>query len=236
MEDTRAMAVSTLDVRQELLETARRVAASGLLSLSGHGNLSLRVPGRDEMLFTAAGSLRDLAPEAVVRIRLDGELLEGEVAPVAGAVIHMHGVVYQELDDVNCVLHTHSPWATAFAVANRSIECWSEAMAIFGLGAGVPVAAYGPRGSEVAVANIREVLAPERRAVLLANHGVLAFHRTPSETVGVNVVLEETAQAAIYAGAVGGATVIPPHMVEASRLRAEDFQARGPVRARPAQT
>ena len=55
------------------------------------------------------------------------------------------GVVYQELGDVNCVLHTHSPWATAFAVANRSIECWSEAMAIFGLGGGVPVAAYGPR-------------------------------------------------------------------------------------------
>jgi L-fuculose-phosphate aldolase len=225
------MAVSTKDLRQELLETARRVTASGVLSLSGHGNLSLRVPGRDEMLFTAGGSLRDLPPDGVVRLRLDGELLEGEVAPMANAVIHMHAVVYQELGDVNCVLHTHSPWATAFAVANRSIECWSEAMAIFGLGDGVPVAAYGPRGSEIAVANIRDVLAPERRAVLLANHGILAFHRTAAETVGVNVVLEETAQLAIYAGAVGGATVIPPHMIEASRVRAEDFQARGPARA-----
>jgi L-ribulose-5-phosphate 4-epimerase len=225
------MAANVDDLRRELLETARRVTASGVLSLSGHGNLSLRVPGRDEILFTAGGSLRDLPPQAIVRLRLDGELLEGEVAPMANAVIHMHTAVYQELDDVNCVLHTHSPWATAFAVANRAIDCWSEAMAIFGLGEGVPVAAYGPRGSEVAVANIREVLAPARRAVLLANHGVLAFHRTAAETVAVNVVLEETAQSAIYAGSLGGARPIPPHMIEASRVRAEDFVARGPARA-----
>jgi L-ribulose-5-phosphate 4-epimerase len=225
------MAANVDDLRRELLETARRVTASGVLSLSGHGNLSLRVPGRDEILFTAGGSLRDLPPQAIVRLRLDGELLEGEVAPMANAVIHMHTAVYQELDDVNCVLHTHSPWATAFAVANRAIECWTEAMAIFGLGEGVPVAAYGPRGSEVAIANIREVLAPGRRAVLLANHGILAFHRSATETVGVNVVLEETAQSAVYAGAVGGPTVIPPHMIEASRVRAEDFVARGPARA-----
>src|ERR1700716_1727175 len=138
------MAATLNDLRREVLETAQRVAASGVLSLSGHGNLSLRVPGRDEILFTAGGSLRDLPPHAVVRLRLDGELLEGEGAPMANAVIHMHTAVYQELDDVNCVLHTHSPWATAFAVANRAIDCWTEAMAIFGLGNGVPVAAYGP--------------------------------------------------------------------------------------------
>jgi L-fuculose-phosphate aldolase len=224
------MAVSLDDLRNELLETAGRVAASGVLSLSGHGNLSLRVPGRDEMLFTAGGSLRELAPASVVRIRFDGQPLDGEVAPVANAVIHMHTAVYQDLDDVGCVLHTHSPWATAFAVANQPIECWQEAMAIFGLGGGVPVAAYGPRGSEVAVANIREVLAPERRAVLLANHGILAFHRTPTETVNVNVVLEEAAQAAIYAGSIGGARPIPSQMIEASRVRAEDFVARGAAR------
>src|SRR5712691_8801472 len=185
------MAMSVDDLRNELVATARRVVESGVLSLSGHGNISLRVPGRDEILFTSGGSLRGLGPEGIVRLRLDGELVEGEVAPMANAVIHMHTAVYQELDDVRCVLHTHSPWATAFAVANRPIECWQEAMAIFGLDAGVPVAAYGPRGSEVAVANIREVLEPGSRAVLLANHGILAFHRTPAETVQVNVVLEE---------------------------------------------
>jgi len=225
------MAASHDDVRRALLEAAEAVSASGVLSLSGHGNLSVRIPGRDEMLFTAGGSLRRLGPENVVRIRLDGELLDGELPPVAGAVVHMHTAIYQELDDVGCVLHTHSPYATAFAVAGRPIECWTEAMAIFGLSAGVRVAAYGPRGSDAAVANIRELLEPGTPAVLLANHGVLAFHRTPEETVRVNVVLEETAQAAILAGAVGGAQRIPASMAEASLARAEDFEAQGSVSA-----
>ena len=219
------------ELRRELLETAARVNSSGLLSMSGHGNLSLRVPGRDEMLFTAGGSLRDLPPQAIVRVALDGTLLEGELPPIANAVVHMHTAVYQDLDDVGCVLHTHSPYATAFAVAGREMECWTEAMAIFGLGAGVPVAAYGPRGSEIAVANIRALLSGETRAVLLANHGVLAFHRSSAETVGVNVVLEEAAQSAIYAAGIGGATVIPPEMIEASYVRAADFALRGPARA-----
>ena len=47
------------------------------------------------------------------------------------------------------------------------------------LGDGVPLAAYGPRGSEQAVANIRAAVVPGVPAVLLANHGVLVFHRTP---------------------------------------------------------
>ncbi len=225
------MAANVDDLRRQLLEAAAAVSASGVLSLSGHGNLSLRVPGRDEMLFTAGGSLRDLPPEAIVRVRLDGELLEGELPPTANAVVNMHTAVYQDLQLVGCVLHTHSPYATAFAVAGRPIDCWTEAMAIFGLGAGVPVAAYGPRGSEVAVANIRSVLSPDTAAVLLANHGVLAFHRTPEDAVRVNVVLEETAQAAILAGAVGGATVIPPAMIGASHARAAEFAARGTARA-----
>lgn len=218
------------DLRRQLLQAAARVSASGLLSLSGHGNLSLRVPGRDEMLFTAGGSLRSLPEGAIVRIRLDGELVEGDLPPIAHAVVHMHTAIYQERDDVGCVLHTHSPFATAFAVAGRPIECWSEALAIFGLGGGVPVAAYGPRGSETAVANIRAALAPDTKAVLLANHGVLAFHRTAAETLQVNMVVEETAQVAVYAGAIGGATVIPPDMIGASFDRAAAFAARGTVR------
>lgn len=225
------MAANADELRQLLLETAAAVADSGLLSLSGHGNLSLRVPGRDQMLFTAGGSLRGLRPDAIVRLGLDGQLLEGDLPPIANAVVHMHTAVYQELAHVNCVLHTHSPFATAFAVAGRPIECWSEAMAIFGLGAGVLVAGYGPRGSEVAVSNIRQVLSPDRPAILLANHGVLAFHRSPAETVQVNLVVEETAQAAIYAGAIGGATPIPPAMIHASHARAADFAARGTIRS-----
>jgi L-ribulose-5-phosphate 4-epimerase len=53
----------------------------------------------------------------------------------------MHTAMYQDHPEVGCVLHTHSPYATAYAVAHRRIGCWVEAMAMFGLADGVRAAA-----------------------------------------------------------------------------------------------
>jgi L-fuculose-phosphate aldolase len=206
------------------------VVRSGAISLSGHGNISIRIPGRDEILYTAAGSLHGFMEEGVARLSLDGMVLEGEVPPMAAAVIAMHTLIYRECPDTSCVLHTHAPFATAFAVANRPIEGWTEAFGIFGLEEGVPLAAYGARGSEQALQNIKAVLTPKTRAVLLANHGVLCFHTTPALAVQMNVIVEEAAQAAIYAASIGGAKVVPPELLHASQERAATFEAAGTQR------
>ena len=219
---------------EELIRTVQAVVATGAISLSKHGNVSLRVPGRDELLFTAGGSLAAFDRGGIVRLGLDGTLLEGELPPLAAAVVDMHAVIYQERPDTGCVIHTHSPFATAFAVAGRPIECWTEAFGIFGLEDGVPVAGYGPRGSKESTDNIRSVLEARTHAVLLANHGILAFHRTAAETVALGVVIEEAAQSAIYASGIGGAEAIPPEMLLPSRDRATDFEAAGTVGARRA--
>ena len=139
----------------------------------------------------------------------------------------MHTAVYRDRPDVGCVVHTHSPYATAFAVANRPIGCWIEALAMFGLADGVPVAAYGPRGSEQAVANIRAAIRPGVPAVLLANHGVLVFQRTPDLAILVGGVVEEAAQAAINARAMGGPVALPAELRAAALQRAMAFDAGG---------
>lgn len=219
------------DVVDQVIGVAQRVVASGAISANGHGNVSLRVPGAAEMYYTAAPSLRDHPASAVVRVGLDGALLEGELPPIQGAVVAMHTAMYQDHPDVGCVLHTHSPYATAYAVAQRPIGCWVEALAMFGLSAGVPVAGYGPRGSDEAVANIRAAITPGVPAVLLANHGVLVFHRTPELAVLVGGVVEEAAQAGINAAALGGPIEIPEELRAAALQRAMTFETRGTVRA-----
>ena len=115
----------------------------------------------------------------MVRVGLDGTLLEGELPPIQGAVVAMHTAMYADHPEVGCVLHTHSPYATAYAVARLPIGCWVEALAMFGLPAGVPVPDYGPRGSDQAIAAIRAAVIPGVPACILANHGVLVFHRSP---------------------------------------------------------
>jgi len=219
------------DLAGQVVDTAQRVVASGAISANGHGNVSVRVPGAQEMYFTAGPSLRDHPVSAVVRVGLDGTLLEGELPPIQGAVVAMHTALYEDHPDVACVIHTHSPYATAYAVARRPIGCWVEALAMFGLAAGVPVAGYGPRGSDQAVANIRAAVIPGVPAVLLANHGVLVFHRTPDLAILVGGVVEEAAQAGINASALGGPVEISPEFRAAALQRAMTFDSRGTVHA-----
>jgi L-ribulose-5-phosphate 4-epimerase len=207
------------------------VVASGAISTNGHGNVSLRVPGAEEMYFTAGPSLRDHPPSAIVRVGLDGTLLEGDLPSIQGAVVAMHTAMYADEPDVGCVIHTHSPYATAYAVAHRPIGCWIEAMAMFGLSDGVPVAGYGPRGSDLAVANIRAAIIPGVPAILLANHGVLVFHRTPELAILAGGVVEEAAQAGLNAASIGGPVEIPSDLRAAALQRAMTFNRAGTVRA-----
>jgi L-fuculose-phosphate aldolase len=219
------------DLAEQVADIAQRVVASGAISANGHGNVSVRVPGEEEMYFTAGPSLRGHPASAVVRVGLDGTLIEGDLPPIQGAVVAMHTAMYADHRDVGCVLHTHSPFATAYAAARRPIGCWVEALAMFGLAAGVPVAGYGPRGSAEAVANIRAAVIPEVPAVLLANHGVLVFHRTPELAILVGGVVEEAAQAGINAAALGGPAEIPPGLRAAALQRAMTFESQGTVHA-----
>jgi L-ribulose-5-phosphate 4-epimerase len=219
------------DLAGQVVDIARRVVASGAISANGHGNVSIRVPGAEEMYFTAGPSLRDHPVSAVVRVGLDGTLREGDLPPIQGAVVAMHTAMYADHPGVGCVLHTHSPHATAYAVARRPIGCWVEALAMFGLPDGVPVAGYGPRGSDEAVANIRAAVTPGVPAVLLANHGVLVFHRTPELAILIGGVVEEAAQAGINAVGLGGPAEIEPELRAAALQRAMAFDSRGTVRA-----
>ena len=215
----------------QVADLAQRVVASGAISANGHGNVSVRVPGAEEMYFTAAPSLRNHPASMVVRVGLDGTLLEGDLPPIQGAVVAMHTAMYADHPDVGCVLHTHSPYATAYAVAHRPIGCWVEALAMFGAPSGVPVAGYGPRGSDEAIANIRAAVTPGVPAVLLANHGVLVFHRTPELAILIGSVVEEAAQAGINAAGLGGPAEIPEGMRAAALQRAMTFEDRGTVHA-----
>ena len=216
-----------VELVEQVISATKRVLAGGAISANGHGNVSLRVPGAPEMLFTSSPTLAAVGPADIARIGLDGTLLEGTLTPIQGAVVAMHTAMYVDDPQVGAVIHTHSPYATAFAVANRPIECWIEALAMFGLPDGVPVAAYGPRGSDQAIANIRAAVRPGVPAVLLANHGVLVFHRTADLAILVGGVIEEAAQAAINAMSIGGPVVVPADLRAAALQRAMAFDAAG---------
>jgi L-fuculose-phosphate aldolase len=223
------------DYRKDIVEACAELVRSGIMTRSYHGNVSLRVPNTNTFLLTSGGSLADMRPENVALFELDGTLIEGTVAPVGAEIIQMHAVVYRTRPDTGGVVHTHSPFATGFAVASRSIAPAYEAMVRNGMTEGVPLAKYGPRGSQQSVDNIEVALKAQAGigAVLLENHGVLAFGASVERAVRANFTVEESAEIMLYAHQLGGATPIPPELIEATRERAASFAAAGTYSAAP---
>ena len=198
--------------RDALLGAVTDLFASDVMSKSGHGNASTRVPGTsDHILLTSRGLLRGLGPEQFAVVTLDGDLVSGWLAPENEEIVQMHTEVYRARPDTGSVVHTHSPFVTAYAVAGRALPARYESLLRAGQSEDVPVAPYGPRGSGRAVSQIVETFTahPDSGAVLLAGHGLLATGADAAGASRLVVALEETAQVTLGATALGGALPIP---------------------------
>jgi L-ribulose-5-phosphate 4-epimerase len=203
---------------------ARRLMDIGALSLSRHGNISARVPGFDMILMTGS-SLAGVTDESLAVLDLGGRVISGEVAPTEQEIISMHTEFYHQRPEIGCVIHTHSPHATAFAVAGEPLPCAAETMARWGIFDAVPVAGWAPRGSTEAISNIVAALqgSPGAEAVLLESHGVLVGGANPEEATRRAVALEETAQVTLLARLIGTPRVLTPEEARAAALRREEF-------------
>lgn len=208
-------AVSNSEARAAVVEAARALFTNDVMSHTGHANLSARVGG-DAMLLTIEGQVRNLSPDRLALVRLDGGVLEGELDPVNAEIVTMHSEVYKARPEVGGIIHTHSPHLLAFAMANRPLPCRYEALLRFGQAEDVPVVPWAPRGSERSVGGITDVLGqhPGTQAVLLGNHGVLVFGRGPQEAAALLTVLEEAAEGELAAVSLGGATGFPAGALE----------------------
>ena len=217
--------------RAQMVKAAKAIMKSGAISRSGHGNMSARIPGTDTMLLTSVSNIEDVAAEGLPLVTLDGKVVDGHLEATSAEIVGMHAIVYEQNPMMGAVIHTHAPYATAYAVADKPIECWYEGLARFGLTDPIPVAKYGPRGSRESVTNIADVMNERSRGVLLQNHGVLSFERDIMGAVRILTLMEEAAELGIRACMIGRPTMIPLDMAAYTQQRAKEFAAAGTVKA-----
>ena len=203
------------NLRTAIVGASRQLFRSDVMSHSGHANLSARVD-EGSFLITATGMVRELDASQLAHVGFEGEVLEGELGDENAEIVAMHSAVYARRQDVGAVIHTHSPSATAFALANQPLPCRHEPLLRFGQAETIPVIPWGPRGSGVSVNGIESALDhhPGTNAVLLANHGLLVFGTDPAGAAGLVVAVEESADAELSATALGGAQDLPAGALE----------------------
>lgn len=216
-------------LRQQIMQSAQMLFRAGVMSSSGHGNISARLPGTEHMILTSIGLFSELSDESMAVVDFAGNVIAGSLPSVTREIVGMHAAVYRQHDHIFSVIHTHSPHVTAFALANQPLPCVYEALLRFGLTEDVPVAAWAPRGSPESVTNIVEQLEkhPATLAVLLGNHGLLAFGRDPLAVAYLIIAMEEAAQMTLDARKLGGEQPFPAGALAQERAHMSRFGSRG---------
>ncbi|HBW35874.1 class II aldolase/adducin family protein [Desulfosporosinus sp. BICA1-9] len=189
------------------LETCQKVVEKGIemlainLTVGTWGNISCRIPEKDYVAITPSGMSYDtLAPEDIVVMDLRGNTISGTNKPSIELPLHL--AIYNARDDVQAIVHTHSPYATALAVARKEVPGAVEDMVQI-VGGKVRVSEYALPGTVQLGTNTVKAL-EGRNAVLLANHGMIGVGRNLDEAFRVCQVVEKSAQIVIFAKLMGG--------------------------------
>jgi L-fuculose-phosphate aldolase len=197
---------------EDVLAACRRIASAGLVSGS-NGNVSRRA-GDGVFAITRRGLGYDrLSIKDVVLIDAVAEPVEGNGVPSSESLLHL--AIYAARPDIGAVIHTHSVWASALAVAGIEIPVLIDEQ-VFLLGGEVAVAEYAPPMSEALAQNALAALG-ERRAALLRNHGVVGAGSDIAQAVEVVELVERLAQTYTIARLAGTPAALPAEVIETER-------------------
>jgi L-ribulose-5-phosphate 4-epimerase len=166
------------------------------------GNVSERLPGGKSFIIKPSGvSYDDLQPSMMVICDLDGNVLEGDLAPSSDTAAHAY--VYRNMPDVNGVVHTHSNYATAWSAIGEPIPCGLTAMADE-FGGEIPLGPFALIGNDDIGKGIVETLSGHRSpAVLMKNHGVFTIGKNAQAAVKAAVMCEDVAKTMWIAQSMG---------------------------------
>ncbi|MFP3897390.1 MAG: L-ribulose-5-phosphate 4-epimerase [Anaerolineales bacterium] len=206
-----------------LLEALRRGVCHGNCMLPDvglvtwtSGNVSGRDPETGYVVIKPSGvPYEEMRPADMVIVDLEGNVIEGELKPSVDTATHL--VVYRQRKDIQGMVHTHSPFATAFAAVGKPIPVYLTAMADE-FGGPIPVGAYAKIGGEEIGQEVLRSIG-DSRAILLKNHGVFTVGPSVMDAVKAAVMTEDAARTVYYALQLGQPQEIPPEEVERAHRR-----------------
>ena len=176
------------------------------------GNLSL-YDGENMAITPTCVPYETMTPDDIVVIKLDGTVLEGKYQP--SSEWRMHAAVYEAKPEVSAIIHTHSPYATAFAVNNSRIPTILIEMVPF-LGGDVPLAKFAVPGTKEVGFEAVKVM-EERTGCLLANHGVLTVGDSLTQAHIRAIYVEDAAKICSLALSNGDIVEIPEKYIAIMR-------------------
>ena len=182
-------------IKEEICKGNKMLATNGLVKWTS-GNLSARDNETNLVVIKPSGIMfEDLTPEIMCVVDLNGNLVEGKLKPSTDTKSHLY--VYRNSKEINSVVHTHSPFATSFAICGEPLKVYTTTAAgVFG--DDIPISDFVTIGDEEIGKEIINK-ATKVGAILIKNHGVFTVGSNYLQALKKAVVLEENAEYVYYA-------------------------------------
>jgi L-fuculose-phosphate aldolase len=209
-----------------VLETAQKILKKGLVTGTA-GNVSLCLPpeeGRQLLAITPSSRYYDsLGVDDIQILDFEAHTIEGSLTPSIETALHIG--IYRARKNVNAVIHTHSVYASAIAVAGLDIPAILDDQVAF-LGGEIKLAEHALAGSREQVVNILAAL-EDRSAVLIPNHGAVGTGRTMREALTACELIEKTARIYLLAMSTGKVNLMPAESREIEKSLYDRLQSGG---------
>ena len=176
--------------RKSVVDTCQTLLKRGYLKAT-EGNVSLRIHKEQAFAITPSSfdyTILQLQDICVLNFQLDQ--IEGTRKPSIESA--MHAAVYQTRPDVQVIIHTHQPYASALGIMQKPIPHLFDEQVRF-LGRSVEIIPYAPSGTPFLKKNVRRKVVNGNNAFILQNHGVLVFGGNKAQAIHNMALLEKCA-------------------------------------------
>lgn len=205
--------------RKEIIKYGKKLVTEGLTKGTG-GNLSVFDRDKKLMAITPSGiDFFEIKEEDIVILDLDGNVVEGDRLPSSEWFMHL--IQYQKRDDIEAVIHAHTTYGTALACLREPLPASHYMIAV--AGKDVRVADYATYGTKELAENAAKAM-ENRRAVFLANHGILAGAQDLLNAFNIIEEIEYCSKVYCVAKSFGEPVILPDEEME---LMAEKFKTYG---------
>ncbi len=190
--------------RMQVVEYGKMLASARLVTGTS-GNISIYNCSENLMAISPSGINYNLMkPEDVVVMDLQKKVVDGSRKP--SSEYRLHSIFYEKRDDAGAVIHTHSPFATAVACLNLDLPAVHYTIAH--AGNKVSCAKYATFGTEDLADNAYQAM-EDRKAVILANHGLVAIGENIAVAFNIASEIEYVAELYLRSSAAGVPVIIP---------------------------
>jgi L-ribulose-5-phosphate 4-epimerase len=199
-------------LREEVCNLHAELPRNNLVAWTS-GNISARDPGSGLVVIKPSGiRFEHLAAKNMVVVDLEGNIVDGDHKASSDTASHCY--IYRHMLDVHGVVHTHSRYASAFAVVGRPIPCLTTGMGDE-FGGDIPCGGFALIGGEEIGEVVVEALRGSRSpSCILQNHGVFAVGPSAEKAVKAAVMTEDNAAIVWLATQLGKPLPIAPSDID----------------------